>query len=1107
MQRIMRLAGAAFIVALALAIMPAPASGQGVAGSSMNVTVNDASHAAVAGASVTAVHVPSGTTYRGITRADGRLAIPGMRVGGPYRLSIAAIGFAPQTRDEIYLSLGVAADIAITANRTAVTVAEMVVKGEKDAVFSSDRTGAATTVPADVFVALPTIGRGLDNFTRLSPLASGTSTSGTAASGVSFVGQDNRINNITVDGTYINNSFGLGSAPGARTNVSAISLDAIQEVQLNVAPFDVRQSNFVGAGVNTVTKSGTNKFAGSFSYRGRNQDLVGTHAGDLAYNPGTFSFHQIGGTLGGPIIPNKLFFFGSYETDKNSAPATSYVANTGGQPVVGNVTRVLASDLDAISTYMASNFNYQTGAYQGYNFLVPSKRFLGKLDLNINDHNKVSLRYSMLNSSTDVLESNSNSAGGLGNRNSRSDAMSFQNSNYKIKENNRSLALNLTSTIGVNKANEFTVGYFKSDESRDSLTGTFPLIDIQQGGATYTSLGFEPFTPGNQLRYHSLQIQDNFTIYLKKHEVNIGATYEKYHSDNVFYPESQSVYIYKSLADFYTDLNGYLANPTRTTSPVTLAEFQVRYNNIPGQVEPLQPLQVASSGAYIQDHFGIGRNVKVTVGLRADLHSFDNTALTNPIANAMSFRDNNGATVQYQTQQLPKTTPLWSPRLGFNWNVNGTRETQVRGGTGVFTGSPPYVWISNQVGQNGILTGLVRATNTTAYPFNPNPNAYKPTTVTGAPASSYELDFTSANFKFSQLWRTDLAIDQKLPWGVTGTVEYVYNRDVNAPIYFNANLPAPIGNFTGIDARPRYSLTSSAPKLNSSITAAYVIGNSSAGHSWMGAASLEKAFKGGLYIKTGYSNGKAYSAFDPGSVASGSWTSNAQAGDPNNPALGISSNSPGQRFFVAVSKRLEYFKMGATTVSLYYNANTIGNASYTFSGDLNADGSSSNDLIYIPKDVSEMNFKSLTVNTVTFTPAQQAAAWDAVIIQDPYLSKHRGGYAERGGVFLPMVKRADLSVVQEVFGKVRGTNSSLEFRLDILNVGNLINKNWGLGRTFVTTQPLVSGGADANGAVTYTLKTTGTTPTTTALITTLMQQTASVADVYRLQLGGTWRFF
>ena len=312
--------------------------------------------------------------------------------------------------------------------------------------------------------------------------------------------------------------------------------------------------------------------------------------------------------------------------------------------------------------------------------------------------------------------------------------------------------------------------------------------------------------------------------------------------------------------------------------------------------------------------------------------------------------------------------------------------------------------------------------------------------------------------------------------------------------------------FTGVGAPKIHYPT--VNKINSAITAAYVIGNQSVGTSWMGAASLEKTFSNGLYAKVGYSYGVARNTFDPGSIAGGSWTSNATADDPNNPAIGYSNNSPGTRYFGAISKRFEHLVgWGATTVSLYFNANTFGNSSYTYSGDVNGDGASSNDLIYIPIGTSEMNFKSLTQNGATFTPAQQATAWDAVIAQDDYLSAHRGEYAERNAKFLPIVKRADFSLIQELTTARDGKNA-LSFRIDVLNVGNLLNSNWGIGRSFITTQPLVAQTTpDANGRLTYTLKTTGTTLLTTNLITTLVQPTSNSGDVYRMQLGGRYTFF
>jgi hypothetical protein len=457
---------------------------------------------------------------------------------------------------------------------------------------------------------------------------------------------------------------------------------------------------------------------------------------------------------------------------------------------------------------------------------------------------------------------------------------------------------------------------------------------------------------------------------------------------------------------------------------------------------------------------------------------------------------------------LPDASILWSPRFGFNWNAVGDRQTQVRGGTGIFTGRPAYVWISNQIGNTGVLTGFESIDNTTARPFHPDPDHYKPTNVTGAPASSYELALTDPNFKFPQLWRTNVAVDQALPLGLIGTAEVLYNRDVNGIYYINANLPAPQSAFVGPDSRPRWTSTRINNTPGNQVQNAIVLKNQNVGRSWNVALSLERPFGRGLYAKVAYSYGEAKNTVDPGSIAFGSWNNNQHAGDPNNPGLGFAATSPGHRAFAAVSYRREYFNIGATTISVFWEGRNGGNASYTFSGDLNGDGGTSNDLIYIPRNVGEMNFQQFTSGGTTFTAAQQAAAWDALIEQDSYLRGRRGGYAERNGAFLPMVYRADLSIIQDLFRDAAGWRQGLQVRLDILNFGNLLNENWGVGKRFVNTQPLIvptaaqGGPVDpATGAARYRLRTIGG-----QLMSRTLEPNTGFGDVWQIQLSVRYNF-
>jgi hypothetical protein len=1084
------------LVACALLWPSAGAYAQGVTTGSISGIVKDAQGLAVPGSTVLAVHQPSGSTYEAITRADGRFSIPGMRVGGPYTVTASLEGFQPSVTNDVFVNLGVTSDLTLTLRTLAVSETVTVV-AESDAVFSSARTGAATAISRETMATLPTLTNQLSSFTRLTPQASGNS----------FAGMDNRMNNITVDGSYFNNSFGLGGAPGERTGVAPISLSAIEAVQVNIAPYDVRQGNFIGAGVNTVTRSGANAFHGSAFYQWRNEGLVGTEAKGLAYNPGTFDFHNGGGWVSGPIIKNKAFFFFNFEDESYTYPGTTFKANAGGQPVGGNQTRVLASDLQALSSFLKSKFNYDTGGYEDYPFETPARRYLIRGDYNLNSTNKISVRYNQLDSNTDQLVSNSSSLG-FGNRRTSTTGLNFEASNYQIKENIKSVIGEWNGAFRGNMSNTLIVGYTTQDESRDVRYPTlFPFVDILEGGSVYTSFGYEPFTPNNELRYNTFQLQDSFSIYRQGHTFTFGGSYEKYRSENVFFPGKQSAYVYNSLAEFYTDANDYLANPNRTVSPVTLRTFQVRWNNIPGAEKPLQPLEVQYTGAYAQDVWQAKSNFSLTYGLRFDVPVFGDTGYQNAVADAMTFMDENGDMVQYSTAKLPDPKFLWSPRVGFNWDVFSNRNTQIRGGTGIFTGKPLYVWISNQIGNTGVLTGFESLSTTTARPFNPNTERYKPTSVTGAPASSFELALTDPDFKFPQVWRTGIGLDQRLPGGWVGTIEYLYNKDVNGVYYINANQTNPNTTFAGADTRPRWSLGGTNNRINPTVANAVVLKNQNVGSAWNISGSVERTYRGGIYVKGGYRYGVSYNTVDPGSIAFGSWNSNPHSFNANNPGVGYANSSPGHRVFAAGSYTFDWVKALSTTVSVFYEGYTNGNTSYYFSGDLNGDGGTGNDLLYIARDQSEMNFQAFTSGTRTFTAAEQAAAWDAYIAQDAYLSEHRGEYAEKYAVFLPFVNRVDLSVSQDVFKNLWGSRHSVQFRVDIANFGNLLNSDWGVGQRLVNNTPLIvptsaqGGPADASGRAQYRLRVVNN-----ELMTKSLETTASLSDVYRVMFSVRYQF-
>ncbi|MBL8138767.1 MAG: TonB-dependent receptor [Acidobacteria bacterium] len=1107
------------LVALA-AFAPSVASAQGVTTGSLTGVVTDQAGAPVAGANVIAIHLPSGSTYEATTRADGRFSMPAMRVGGPYSVTVAYGGsggaaFSPVTKEDVTVNLGVASDLAFTTE--AISVQETVtVSGTVDPVFSSSRTGAATSVGREEIAVLPTLSGRLSDVTRLTPQASNNG----------FAGNDNRMNNITVDGSSFNNSFGLGGQPGDRTGVAAISLEALEQIQVNVAPFDVRQGSFIGAGVNSVTRSGTNRLVASAYHRFRDQEWVGTEAKGQTVNPGTFTFRNTGGYLAGPILKNKLFAFANYEDQSDKRPLTTFRANQGGEPVGGQVTRVLASDMTTLSAFLKSRFDYDTGPFEGIDDETPAKRFLIRSDYNLNNANKLSVRYTHLNSFTDVGLSNSASAL-QGRTGGSTQYLSYQNSNYKILENIRSGIGEWNTVIGGSMSNQFQAGYTYQDESRDSRGKLFPFVDIFEGGSNYTSFGFEPFTVNNELRYKTFQAQNNFTKFATRHSITAGAYIEKYHSDNVFFGCCpQSAYSYNSLADFYADANDAAANPNRTVSPVTLRAFQVRWANIPGLEKPEQPLDVWYGAGYLQDEWRPMTNLTVTAGVRVDVSAFENTAYPNPAADALTFRDEAGAAIRYNTGEMPSTKLLWSPRVGANWDVFGDQSTQLRGGGGLFSGRPAYVWISNQIGNTGVLIGeRIVLSPGTAFPFSSDPDRYKQA-ATGAGASSYALNVTDPDFKFPQVWRANVAVDRKLPGGIVSTTEYLYAKDVNGIYYFNANLPAAQSAFAGVDSRPRWVGTACAAtgqaggcvnRINNDtgnqVTQALVLKNGNSGSSWNFAQTLSLNTRFGLSVRTAYSYGESRTISDPESTAATSFARNSHSADPNNPGNQVSMWSPGHRVFALVNYNKRYFGFGATSVSLFWEAqhSTVTSSSrfsYTFAGDMNGDGVAANDLIYIPRDTSEMNFSPFTVGGRTFTAAEQAAAFEAYIGQDKYLSKNRGRYASRNGGVMPIFRRMDLSLTQDLFKDIRGQRNGLQFRADILNVGNLLNSNWGVSQRPVASinnnnqlQILTNPAVDASGRATYRLAVVNN-----ELIRRSFQTSAGTGDVWQFMLSLRYSF-
>lgn len=1073
---------------------------------SISGTVLDNQKQAVFGATVKAVHVSSGTIYGSVTNESGHYVIPAVRVGGPFTVTVSFVGYQEKSLENIYTNLGTTTNANFQIQGSGLNIDEVSIISKRNDIFSSSRTGASSTFDKSLVTTLPTIGsRSINDITKYNPNGNGKS----------FGGQDTRLNNFTIDGSVFNNGFGLGTdaQAGGRTGSTAISLDAIEEVQVNVAPFDVRQTGFVGSGINAVTRSGTNEFSGSayYNFRNNGKSFFGTEAKSKAVIVPKFDEKVTGIRIGGPIIKNKLFFFLSGEMVRRTEPATTWVAlrDSGQVQPDGQITRVKYTDMVTVKDTLKSLFGYDTGAFENYNNETTSDKFLVRIDYNINQSNKLTLRYTHHNSQADQLISNSNSSGN-GNRRTLFEAMSFQNSGYLIGDNTRSIVAELNSTFGSKFHNTFSAGYDYQNENRKYKGALFPTIDILDGsGKTYISAGFDPFTPDNKLDYGTTHFTDNLSVYLNKHTITLGANYESYKSNNLFFPSSNGVYVFNTLADFYKTISS-----TADTSPVKLNRFQYRYSALPNGEAPLQVLKVSKFDIYGQDAYQITNNFNFTYGLRASYISFSQTGLENPTISNQNYIDLEGnKNYKINTSKLPDAKILWEPRLGFNWDVMGQKNMQIRGGVGIFTSRPPYVWISNQIGNNGVLTGFIDAANTTKYKFSPDANVFRPENPTLP--STFDIAATDNEYKFPQVLKSNLAIDRKLPFGFIASVEVLFNQNINAVRYFDANMEPALDTlkFGGEDNRPRFpgsgaANVNNAVRINDNVSRAAIMTTTNEGSYFGATFKLEYPTSKGLYGMMAYTVSQSQDLMSAGSIASGSYTGARSVRGNNNLDLAYSDNDIPERFIGLLGYKFEYGGKfgGATGISLGYVGQKSNRFSYRIGGDMNGDGIAGNDLLYIPKSGSNLAFEDFTVTfkdgtKKTYTAADQQTAFNNFVDQDKYLSTRKGDYAERNGAIYPWLHSFDLSVTQEFFVNVGGKRNTIQFRADILNFGNLLNKNWGVGNRIYTDQPISFRKLSSSNEPIYRMATQLNDEGNQILLKDTFTSSNSLSDVWSAQFG------
>jgi hypothetical protein len=1057
---------------------------------SISGTIKDDKGTELSGATIEVLHVPSGSVYRAASGKNGGYTVPSLRIGGPYTVTISFVGFKPEVITEVNVQLGEPTKINIALIDANSSLKEVVVTGaaRKGTLISKDRKGTSTNINRRLIAALPTLSRNITDFTKLTPQSNGTS----------FAGQDNRFINFTVDGSIFNNSFGLQALPGSQTSAAPISVDAVEEIQVNVAPYNVKDAGFTGAGINAVTRSGTNTLHGSAFYNNRNQGLVGKNAGPEGKTPVTilnFDVKQFGASLGGPIVKNKLFFFANYEQEKRVDPGTSWVADNGSNTGQANVSRVKQSELDALSTFLKTNLGYDPGEYQNFSFLTKSYKILAKIDWNISTKNKFSVRFNSLRSQKDI--GGSSSGAFTNGRASSANTINFSNNNYEINNDIYSIIGQLNTRINNKTSNEFIFGWTANRDYRKVKGSLFPIVDILDGTGdrNYISLGAEPFTPNNKLFTDTWQASDNLTFYSGKHTISAGANFESFKFFNQFTPQIQGQYTFKNLADFYTSANAYLANPNMTANPVQLRRYILGFSNLEGNATWNAVTQAKNIGAYVQDELQLQDNLNITYGIRFDVPFFTSNAVNNPQVDGYGFVDEKGTSTKLSTSQLPSAKLMINPRFGFNYDVRGDKKTQIRGGLGLFSGRPAFVFVSNAVGNNGMQAGQISQDNTTAYPFSPSITRNTPTPNPGSPAPTYNIAPIEKSFRFPQIFRTNLAIDQKLFGGIVGSAELLFTQSISNIFYYNANQKVATSNLAGPDKRPRFAGSAAAVRINPNVNDATVLSSRPYGSNISATFKLEKPVQKGISWMLAYNFGKTKDYSSSSTIAFSSFTSTRTVNGNNLPENSFSDNDTRHRVIGNITFRKEIAKAAAFQISIFGQAQNQGRISYGYTGDLNGDGISGNDLMYIPKDQSEMNFDAIT-GAFPFSVQQQKDAFEAYILQDPYLKNHRGQVAQRNGGLQPLLARFDLSAMVELFSKLGKQRHTIQFRADIFNVSNFINHKWGVADIINTSSPVGVSRIDATGLPFFKMNTINN-----AINYSTYRKGTAIGDVYQAQLG------
>ena len=985
---------------------------------------------AVIGASITAIHEPSGTVYRAVTNARGRYTIQGMRAGGPYKVEVTYVGHQPKTFNGVQLLLGEMQTLSCSLEEDAKLLDELVVTGKSG--LNATKTGAAMSISAEQINNIPSVSHSIADIARMTPQVTTNQQSGA----ISIAGTNNRYNSFQIDGAMNNDVFGLTSngANGGQAGTNPVSMETIEQIQVNVAPFDVRQSGFTGGAINAITKSGTNQFHGSAYGFGNNQDLVGKKykmdGGGESRAVEKEKEYLYGFTLGGPIVKDKLFFFANFEKANKEYP-TQYGLGAEGSKVPADLATDILRSVEDLAQSQGVDYH---GVFSDKDRFVKSTKAGLKLDWNINDFNKLTLRWSLVDASQ---------LNGLGSIS----ALNTVDHLYEFQSNTNSFIAELQSRLSSNVSNEARASYVRVRDKRTS-GNPFPSVTVysvgKEGGSV--NIGNEYSSMANGLDQDIFTLEDNLNWYKGNHTYTFGTHNEFYKFSNIYLPNLFGCYYFNSYDDFKSY---YQSAKSGQPDGSLINRYYFGQANVEVTGDPRWAAKFGAGqlGFYVQDKWNVSDNVQITYGLRMDLPLFFDT----PAANAgfNQFAAQRGW--EYRTDHKMATKPMWSPRVGFRWNVLDEHRLILRGGAGLFSGRIPFVWLSNNFSNTGVQLSSyqVNAPRTKDISLILDPDRQ---TINGdklsASSGSQLINVFDKDFKFAQTLRFNLGADFKA-FGIDWTAEAIYSKTLNDVVYSNIaydETGKTLGQTSPFfwDNRPMFTrITTGTPYNN-----IYLLSNTSRGYSYNLSLKAEKHFDFGLDLMASYTYSKSKAvASVTSSVAQSNWRNTHTYRNSNDPELTNSAFNMPHSVKASAFYHFSYGrnKMFTTTIGLVYEGHSGSPYSIIYSGDINGDDGTSNDLFFIPTDeqIDLMPFEP----TSDFSEEQQRANLKQWLGSQRYLKDHRGEYYERYADNLPFESHFDLHVAEKFNLKIGRQIHSLELSLDIMNVANMLNKNWGVTRS------------------------------------------------------------